>query len=335
VDRRVFIVIGLYQPDPSLLARQLDSLAAQTHRNIEVLACADGPDTSGSRDVVAGFADRMAIRYVGFETRKGVHANFARGLREALAHSDSDSDLFAFCDQDDIWHPTKLQRQVASFADPDVSLCHCDARIVSPRGDVLAPSLFEHEARAPSASFVELLIMNSVTGMTAMFRRDVAVAAQPYPMSGCRYILHDHWTALTAALLGDISFIQEPLVDYAQHASNVLGARQQKGASLLEVASLRRHAYLRKCYRQYLWRRRALQELRRALGALPQAAERLSAEPVRALFDCNASRLAGPSLSWRYRLRGNLRQADQIWRIWRARLLYCPKHTRRRQTRRP
>ena len=81
------------------------------------------------------------------------------------------------------------------------------------------PSLFEHESRSRSASFADLLIMNSVTGMTAVFRRDVALAAQPFPLSGCRYILHDHWIALVASLLGDIRFIDEPLVDYTQHAA--------------------------------------------------------------------------------------------------------------------
>lgn len=321
-DRRVFIVLGLYRPDPDLLSRQLESLVTQSHRNLEILVCADGPHEDDSRAVVADFGDR-AVHFVGFDKRVGIHANFARGLREAVAASQSDADLFAFCDQDDFWHSNKLERQVACFANTQTSLCHSDARIVSRHGDILVRSLFEHEARSRAASFADLLIMNSVTGMTAVFRRDVALAAQPFPLSRCRYILHDHWTALVASLLGSVRFIDEPLVDYTQHAGNVMGARSWRGSLPRGMSPSHRRAYLRKCYRQYTWQRRALLELRRALANAPGAGDRLSAKPVRALFDCDSSWPSGLVLSLSYRLRGEWRQADQIWRIWRGKSLYC------------
>ena len=198
---------------------------SQTHRNVEILVCADGLHDPDSRSVIASFSG-FPVHNVGFDTRVGVHTNFARGLRQAVAASRDDADLFAFCDQDDVWHPMKLERQLACFADTRTSLCHSDAQIVSRQGDVLVSSLFAHEGRSRAASFADLLIMNSVTGMTSLFRRDVAIAAQPFPMSGCRYILHDHWIALAASLLGNVAFIDEPLVDYTQHAGNVIGARQ-------------------------------------------------------------------------------------------------------------
>jgi len=185
------------------------------------------------------------------------------------------------------------------------------------------PSLFEREARSRSGSFTDLLIMNSVTGMTAVFRRDVALAAEPFPLSGCRHILHDHWTALVASALGRVRFIDEPLVDYTQHAANVMGARAWQGSLPRALSPTLRRTYLRKCYRQYAWRRRALHELRRSLDKSPAARDRLFARPVRSLFDCDSAWGAGLALSLAYRLRGEARQADQIWRIWRGRSLFC------------
>ena len=111
--------------------------------------------------------------------------------------------------------------------------------------------------------------MNSVTGMTAVFRRDVARAAQPFPLSGCRYILHDHWIALVASLLGNVRFIDEPLVDYTQHATNVMGARAWQGSLPRARSPSNRRTYLRKCFRQFSWRRRALDELRRSFADIP------------------------------------------------------------------
>jgi len=321
LERRVFVVLGLYRPDAALLKRQLDSLASQTFRNFEVLAAADGPLDSETLAVLAG-PENMPVRLVQFKTRAGIHANFARGLREALAGSQSETDLFAFCDQDDVWHREKLQRQVACFADPQVSLCHSDARIVSLEGETLATSLFEREARSRRAAFADLMILNSVSGMTAIFRRDVAKAAAPFPLSRSRYVLHDHWTALVASLLGNVRFIDEPLVDYTQHAKNVMGARPWRRTPPLQRASARR-AYLRKCYREFLWRRRALEDLRGILGNDPRAIRKLFGKPVRALFDCDGGRFAGLALSIAYRLHGERRQADQIWRLWRGKSVCC------------
>jgi len=321
-DRRVLIVLGLYRPDLDLLSRQLQSLVVQSHRNLEIFVCPDGPLEPAARSLIEGFADRR-IRILESGARVGVHRNFARGLNGAIGESRSDADLFAFCDQDDFWHPEKLARQIAGFADPQTSLCHSDARIVSQNGDLLAPSLFRHESRSRSASFADLLIMNSVTGMTAVFRHDVARAAQPFPLSGCRYILHDHWIALVASLLGNVRFIEEPLVDYTQHATNVMGARSWDGRFPRARAPSDRRAYLRNCFRQFSWRRRAREMLRRTLAEFPSARGRLAAEPSRALFDCNSAWAAGLLLSLARRLRGERRQADQMWRIWRGKTLYC------------
>jgi len=323
-NRRVFIVLGLYRPDPRLLSRQLDSLLQQTHRNVEVLACADGTHDPSTAAMLAGFS-QLPIHAIRFDTQVGVHANFARGLREALRRSERDDDLFAFSDQDDFWHPTKLERQIAALEHSNASLCHSDARIVTREGDELVASLFRHESRSRSASFADLLVMNSVTGMTALFRRDVAVAAQPFPLSKSRHLLHDHWVALVASLLGSIHFLDEALVDYTQHAGNVLGAQSWQGKPPRRGAPSGRRAYLRKAYREFLWRCQALDELRGRLEPIPQARERLFGKLVGALFDCGFS---GAGALWRlleYRLRGDRRQADQIWRIWRAKSLHCAR----------
>jgi glycosyltransferase involved in cell wall biosynthesis len=320
-DRRVFVVLGLYRPNLALLERQLESLASQTYRNFEILATADGPLEPDVRTLVADFRG-APVRLAESARRTGIHGNFSRGLREALAASRSEGDLFAYCDQDDVWHLDKLARQVACFIDPQISLCHSDARIVSPAGDVIAASVFEREARSRRTTFADLMVLNSVSGMTAMFRRDVAAAAAPFPLSRSRYFLHDHWTALVASLLGEVRLIEEPLADYIQHAGNVMGARPWKRTPPMQRASLRR-TYLRKCFREYLSRRQALDELRRTLGNDRHTAGRLAGNQVRALFDCGAGRWSGLALSIAYWLRGERRQADQVWRIWRGKSLYC------------
>lgn len=322
-ERRVFVIIGLYRPDKTLLTRQLLSIFGQSYKNVEVIVSSDGPLDATGREVVDGFS-HQPINIIESEDRWGVHANFARGLVEAVGRSDCDTDLFAFCDQDDVWRQDKLERQVACFSDREVSLVHSDARIVDETGNVIGASLFEHEARARVASFLDILVMNSVTGMTSVFTREVARAAETFPLARCRRVLHDHWVALIASLIGSVHLVDETLVDYTQHSRNVRGARRWAGGWRRGMIGSRRRIYLRKCYRQFLWRKRALEALRKEMKDVPRAVDRLFGPSVQALFDCKPTAIAALRVSLVYRLHGHWRQADQAWRIWRGKLLRCP-----------
>jgi hypothetical protein len=263
--------------------------------------------------------------------RAGVHANFANGLRIALSMSRNDGDLFAFCDQDDSWHPEKIARQVAAFNDLVTSLCHSDARIVARDGELIAPSMFAREARVPDAGLADLLVMNSVTGMTAVFRRDVALAAQNFPLAGCRYVLHDHWVALVASLFGRIRFIAEPLVDYTQHPDNVRGATSWSRGGRRNVRLSRTRAYLRKSYREFLWRRRVLETLRREFAHVTPARIQLSEGNPRRIFDCESLFWSALAASLALRLRGRQRQADQLWRLILGKNLFCSRRSASRK----
>jgi glycosyltransferase involved in cell wall biosynthesis len=328
-SRRVFIVLGLYRPDPILLARQLASLEAQSFRNVQLVLAADGPLDEETRSLVSRH-NALPVSLSESPVRAGVHANFARGLRIALSLSRGDGDLFAFCDQDDVWLPEKLARQVAVFDDPRTSLCHCDARIVARDGEVIAASMFAREARVPDATLADLLVMNSVTGMTALIRRDIAVAAQSFPLADCRYVLHDYWVALVASLFDRIQFIAEPLVDYTQHPDNVRGATLWLRSGQRRVPMSRTCAYLRKAYREFLWRRRVLEALRREFAQVPRANARLYDELPERIFDCGKSSWPLLAANLALRVRGQPRQADQLWRLVLGKMLFCGRRSRRR-----
>ena len=326
-SRRVFVVLGVFRPDRDLFRLQIESLLAQSHADVIVVVSPDGPLDDADAALVSEYGDSR-FTLLNNADRLGIHANFARGLNAALAGSDRETDLFAFCDQDDFWHPNKIERQVARLADSSVSLCHGDARIVSRDGEVLALSLFAHESRPRTATLADLLVANSVTGMTAMFRRDVAGAASAFPMSSCRHMLHDHWTALVAALMGTICLIEEPLVDYVQHGESVMGAKPGQGMLSIRGGIVGDANYRSRCYRQYLWRRRAYGLLLEQFGHIPGVVGRLSTPPLRMLFDCQTSHYAGFALSAAYRLRGRWREADQVWRLAHGKAMYCSRRAR-------
>ncbi|MEM8688765.1 MAG: glycosyltransferase [Pseudomonadota bacterium] len=306
----IYIVLGVYDPVLTLLEQQLRSLLQQSHTRFQVLLVEDGPQTPDLEALVSSLRDERLVR-CGFPETVGVHANYARGVEEALRRSQQGDDLFAFCDQDDVWHPDKLRRQVAFLsAHPGRGLCHCDARVVGSDGEILAPSLFAFEKRSKRFGVLDILIMNAVTGMTCLSTKTVMCAAQGFPVAHTQEILHDHWLALVAAAEGEVAFLDEPLVDYVQHTGNELGARDQKearkpGWNLLFGGV----DYWTRCRRQYAWRAETFQVL--AAG--------------RSLSEADITGWSGGTRLVKHMLSslslGQSRQAAQSWRLLAGKLL--------------
>src|SRR5690242_19336912 len=86
-----------------LIGETIDSILAQTRPPSEVIVVDDG-STDETESVVARYG--RAVRYhridnVGPSAARNVGVSLARGS------------WIAFCDSDDLWRPTKLERQVA------------------------------------------------------------------------------------------------------------------------------------------------------------------------------------------------------------------------------
>jgi glycosyltransferase involved in cell wall biosynthesis len=102
------------------LGDALDSIAAQTHRALEIIVVDDG-STDGTAAVAR--ASRHAVRYVA-QANAGPASARNRGVREASG------DFVAFLDADDRWHPEKTERQLRRFAArPELGVCVAHAAI--------------------------------------------------------------------------------------------------------------------------------------------------------------------------------------------------------------
>lgn len=103
---RVAVVIATHLR-PALLAEALSSVAAQTFRDVETVVAEDGGTEETARVVAASGAP--GVRYVplAFRGRHGAVRN------EALRRVSSP--LVAFLDDDDLWHPRRLEAHVAAL----------------------------------------------------------------------------------------------------------------------------------------------------------------------------------------------------------------------------
>lgn len=220
----VTVILALHRPSVQLARRQVDSLAGQTGVDLSCVAVLDGSETADDPELRQILA-QPRIEIVVHREAQGVRAAFAAGLSRGLASAKDGECFFAYCDQDDVWHADKLARCCALAKATGASLVHCDARVMSEKGDVIAPSLHRYEKRSEAANLLEALLLNCVTGMTTLFPLRTAKLALVLMQSFDGEMLHDHITAVAAASLGKVVFLDAALVDYVQHPDNQLGAR--------------------------------------------------------------------------------------------------------------
>jgi len=96
------------------LAEALQSIHAQTHRELEILVVDDG-STDGTPGIIASQGDRVSSLR---QPNRGQGAARNAGVRAARG------ELIAFLDADDLWEPEKLGLQIARLAaHPALDLC--------------------------------------------------------------------------------------------------------------------------------------------------------------------------------------------------------------------
>ena len=103
---RVSIIMPAYNAQDTLMAA-LDSVQAQTHLDWQLLLIVDRNSKDATREIAQSAASREdRIRVITDLDHGGCVYNRNEGLRLA------ETDLIAFLDSDDVWHPEKLERQL-------------------------------------------------------------------------------------------------------------------------------------------------------------------------------------------------------------------------------
>ena len=260
---KVLILMATYNGE-RFIGEQLESIAAQTHREWELWVRDDG-SSDATLSVVRDFAGRHPGRVRVIEDDEkhlGPCRNFARLMELALR--ESDAEYFALSDQDDVWREDKLEVQldaIRGLLEDRPALVFSDLEVVDEALRVLHASFWKMARYDPvrGVRIPALLSRNVVTGCTILMNRLLLKQALPVPQEAP---IHDWWLALVASVFGSIVHVPRALVQYRQHGSNAIGARSSGallcGALVYFLHPLDRLGEVRRIHRMHAAQARAL-----------------------------------------------------------------------------
>jgi hypothetical protein len=202
------------------LAQQLASLQQQVAPPVRLIISDDG-SADDTKEISAAFARQAAFEVVLVDgPQQGYAENFWSAARLA------DTRYLAWADQDDVWHPQKIQKCVAALRESAADFVAHAAAVVDselrPLGRSLPPYRSTRVLRAAEGN-----PFDAPPGLTCVFEREllseVDWAARPISHMHSRQLGHDLAIELIAYAFHRRVRLSENLARYRQHASNTQG----------------------------------------------------------------------------------------------------------------
>lgn len=204
---KVTVIIATYNAI-AYLPSNVDSVIKQTFTDFEVLIVDDG-STDETVEWVSKLVDPR-VRLIS-QANQGVAVARNQGIASAQG------EYVAFLDADDLWEPTKLEKQVKCLEEnPQVGLVNTSIVNIDEQGKPLgAVNASDVEGNVLKYIVEENLIL---CGSAPMVRRSCLEAVQGFDQKLMSAEDWELWIRLAARY--DFAVIKEPLVLYRQHLNS-------------------------------------------------------------------------------------------------------------------
>jgi glycosyltransferase involved in cell wall biosynthesis len=219
-DPLVSAIIPTYNR-AGVVGEAIDSVVGQSYPNLEVIVVDDGSsDDTLSR--LQHFSGRIRIVR---QPNSGPAAARNRGISVARG------ELIAFLDSDDLWLPTKIERQVRllQHVGDEVPCCVCNIRMCwsdRERTSFDISCLFSSMGEGLWLNPDEVLATRFLLfNQGVMIRRSVLDKIGPFDET--LWYLEDHELSLRLSLEGPWAFVDEPLVIWRESMSGSLYQKAQ------------------------------------------------------------------------------------------------------------
>lgn len=233
------------------IKEQLDSILCQLSDEDEVVV-SDDCSTDDTIKIIESVGDkRIKIFHHDKTTRKFPFDYATFNFENALKHSNGDYIFLA--DQDDVWHPCKVEKMMRELLENDV--VHSDCYVTDEDLNVTSNSYYS-SLRSFSKSIFYNFFKPSFLGSCMAFKKNVLKKVLPFPECG---VGHDLWIGFVAIHHYKISFIQEPLMYYRRHNQTITDGGKKNNTSL--TFKLKYRIYVLKSLFQLFFRKDSSNEI--------------------------------------------------------------------------
>lgn len=223
------------------LVRTIESVLAQSYKNYHIVAGNDG-STDNTADILKNYADKITILH------HPDHGNHGQAATYNLCLKHVHSEYIAFIDNDDLWHPDKLQKMVNVIDSlPAVGLIYSNGNVIDAH-DKFLHSFLGSNHRETNETGAILLDCYIRTPSAVLVRGDILRTAGAFKEG----IIPDHDMWIRMKELTSFYYLNENLFSYRVHdgqlSLNATERMWRDGIDTLKRAMARYHYpyYIRK-----------------------------------------------------------------------------------------
>ena len=213
-----------------MVTEAIDSVLKQSFKDFELIVV-DNYSSDNTESVVKSYNDKR-IRYFKHQNNGFIGVNRNYGIKK------SRGEYIAFLDDDDLWLPKKLEKQVELLdSNKELGLVYSDTYIMDSNGNLRENTYFRRIKPARGNAFNELLQDNFIPMLTVVIRREMLSKVGIFNPRYKIALDYDLW--LRIAEHYPIDFIEQPLAKYRVHSES--GFQKNIALSYQEILQIIEH----------------------------------------------------------------------------------------------
>lgn len=207
---KVIVLMSTYNGE-KFVREQIDSILAQTYKNIEILVRDDGSQDK-TVEILKQYEKEHKIHLI-----EGENVGFIKSFFTLIQEAE-EADYYAYSDQDDIWFPNKIERAISFIKQENRQipiLYFANYDYYNTNMEFTGHGAVHKKGPSFRNALVDCITLgiNSVMNQTT-----IKILKEHIPTKSCG---HDWWTYMVCAGLGKVIYDKEVVLKYRRHDNNV------------------------------------------------------------------------------------------------------------------
>ena len=227
---KISVIVTTYNR-AHMVTETIDSILSQTSKDFELIVV-DNESIDNTEEVIKSYTDKR-IRYFKHQNNGIIAVNRNYGI------SKTQGEYIAFCDDDDLWMPEKLERQLSEFEkDSQLGLVCSNGIFFDKNGE--HREMIKAELKDSDFTFESLIWHNYIPSPSVLVKKEVIDDVGMMDESPEIFIAEDYELWLRIAKKYKVKYIGLPLMKYRTHPGQYTFSQERLEPMELEKAVCRK-----------------------------------------------------------------------------------------------